>query len=981
VDLLAMDTELEDDDELENNDDKQAGIDPTKCELWGSSAFLVDDENDQPQCSIVDTKLSTSSSRQKYRNTVKSSPRSKSLQDEKACEHPTPATKTILGLSQNLSHDEFRYDHSQLQLDVSDRAAGERLVKSDRPNLASETAEAAGQDGKTGVDDDDETVNTFPDDGNPHGKLQRSAVLTSSRRPQLPTQSAAGCLQSAQQQDPKKSGHQEGGGQRQGSSVLRGGNDDSASAVLANISNAKQAEESEENYQCDANEAAANSRIDISNKDNSKKAMPLSRPRSTKRGTHGAMPVDQVEPGTQRTLQSFPSLRMAEQATGISYKTISEAARGVRSHAGGFAWRYLVVPPGSPSTAPAADPTKTAQGQETLRAVPNVSLPARQESLDSANMTSMTAAPLGGLLTFATTKLSRGENSPKDDSIYNGSGDVEVRTMVVNRPGQLGCQVRRAKAGLPLRRLLDQSPSEAAEAFCCYVESFNYPESLAQRCGLQVGDVFVAPSDNAKCDRSSDTPRYKLVDFHAFLTLVRSGERPVTLMVARQRAQESCSRGTQLVEELFGASAVAPGNVVEATRNSGRERMTDPLRLTLTTKEPACQRPRIDSVDNDVPFHGGAEAQANAQLDSGRQNSILLANLGQANAETNGSSSPGSSMPVPFCVKCNAGQALVHHAWCPQHPHFHKSGAKFVLDRMLMGAREMACLTCQEEYRRGSRSQQAHSLQCREYSKAKAVASDPAVAMEGPSGSRAKNNGNVESQGARAARHHQIKRAGRANHQARERRSDSDNASDYEGCSLSTVELARRANLNGAGGHGHQSLPTRSKANSEKQLPPKHSRAITPMAREIADSDTEEENEGDLSVVIEWIKAPSPWGAEDYKEGDAALFTNENPGREHFEALLPSPRFEWNPFAVSKTYSMTHRTNEEGFQVIELRRDPLAQLDWGFTAERHEFGGACLVTSVDPVSPAASAVRSRNKMNRLVFRYSNLVRRTDLNVL
>jgi hypothetical protein len=134
---------------------------------------------------------------------------------------------------------------------------------------------------------------------------------------------------------------------------------------------------------------------------------------------------------------------------------------------------------------------------------------------------------------------------------------------------------------------------------------------------------------------------------------------------------------------------------------------------------------------------------------------------------------------------------------------------------------------------------------------------------------------------------------------------------------------------------------------------------MTPKASDFHYSDTDDEHAGDTIDAIEWSKAPNPWGADGYQLGDVALFANDNPGLEHFEALLPSPRYELNPFAASQVYSTTHRTNGEGFQVVELRRDPVAQLDWGFTVDRHEFGGACLVTSVDPVSPASSAVSYR----------------------
>jgi hypothetical protein len=40
-----------------------------------------------------------------------------------------------------------------------------------------------------------------------------------------------------------------------------------------------------------------------------------------------------------------------------------------------------------------------------------------------------------------------------------------------------------------------------------------------------------------------------------------------------------------------------------------------------------------------------------------------------------------------------------------------------------------------------------------------------------------------------------------------------------------------------------------------------------------------------------------------------------------------------------------------------LRRDPVASRPWGLRVVWDEFGQACLVESVDPISPAAAAVR------------------------
>jgi hypothetical protein len=56
-------------------------------------------------------------------------------------------------------------------------------------------------------------------------------------------------------------------------------------------------------------------------------------------------------------------------------------------------------------------------------------------------------------------------------------------------------------------------------------------------------------------------------------------------------------------------------------------------------------------------------------------------------------------------------------------------------------------------------------------------------------------------------------------------------------------------------------------------------------------------------------------------------------------------------------YLDSHRSPEGGgYSVLRLTRDRAALVPWGFTVRNHEFGGACLVNSVEPLSPAENAV-------------------------
>jgi hypothetical protein len=105
-----------------------------------------------------------------------------------------------------------------------------------------------------------------------------------------------------------------------------------------------------------------------------------------------------------------------------------------------------------------------------------------------------------------------------------------------------------------------------------------------------------------------------------------------------------------------------------------------------------------------------------------------------------------------------------------------------------------------------------------------------------------------------------------------------------------------------------------------------------------------------------WMPCTNPWGPSGFVEGDVVL-TSSSGGFSHHETMYGGERFVVSPFHSQSDYFTTHRMPSDGFEVLQLTRDPLAKLPWGFTYRRHEFGGACLVSSVDPLSPAASAVR------------------------
>ena len=106
-----------------------------------------------------------------------------------------------------------------------------------------------------------------------------------------------------------------------------------------------------------------------------------------------------------------------------------------------------------------------------------------------------------------------------------------------------------------------------------------------------------------------------------------------------------------------------------------------------------------------------------------------------------------------------------------------------------------------------------------------------------------------------------------------------------------------------------------------------------------------------------WIPCGNPWGGETNQEWDNVLIFNQD--LESYETPLVGLRplrFTCDPFSLSSSYRLTHVAGESAYTVLILKRDALAVRPWGFSTCLHEFGGACLVTSVVPGSPAEEAV-------------------------
>mmetsp|Transcript_28908 Transcript_28908/g.69674 ORF Transcript_28908/g.69674 Transcript_28908/m.69674 type:complete len:1209 (-) Transcript_28908:103-3729(-) len=112
-----------------------------------------------------------------------------------------------------------------------------------------------------------------------------------------------------------------------------------------------------------------------------------------------------------------------------------------------------------------------------------------------------------------------------------------------------------------------------------------------------------------------------------------------------------------------------------------------------------------------------------------------------------------------------------------------------------------------------------------------------------------------------------------------------------------------------------------------------------------------------------WIPCPNPWGKIGHEDGDFVIVSPFQSGSVDDVSLsvfhgdprtgcMPK-RFVSNPFDVGSPYHATHRSPARGgYGVLRLTRDRACSRPWGFTIRLHEFGGACLVDGIEPLSPA-----------------------------
>ena len=358
---------------------------------------------------------------------------------------------------------------------------------------------------------------------------------------------------------------------------------------------------------------------------------------------------------------------------------------------------------------------------------------------------------------------------------------------------------------------------------------------------------------------------------------------------------------------------------------------------------------------------------------------------------------------MPCCRKCSNPSLSVqnHHFLCSKHHDFRNSGSKEKLIILLAGVRD-GCEACIYEMENGrKKSSLGHNLKCEMSSKkpssktagskaaSKAPSKKSSVSGTSSSGARKKasekTSDSVASkkvvQTKRTSATSGISKQGAPKKRKGAKASSEDTGepsnSNTKSVSTSKIASAKRVEATEARGGNIQhygtaaSTPTIADAKKVQEIEKgggniqHNSVQVTPAPNDpVSEQPSCEARRTPLLLtddtsVPKWVSCPNPWGDRAHCDGDFVLSSTAD-YTSAFEVYGSNPkRFVMSPFDTeSSLYHKTHFSQKEcGFRVLQLTRDRVALRSWGFRFCCHDFGGACLVTEVEPMSPAESAVR------------------------
>lgn len=308
---------------------------------------------------------------------------------------------------------------------------------------------------------------------------------------------------------------------------------------------------------------------------------------------------------------------------------------------------------------------------------------------------------------------------------------------------------------------------------------------------------------------------------------------------------------------------------------------------------------------------------------------------------------------IPCCRKCNgkAGNHKSHHYLCPKHRDFDGSGAKDKLVIIIAGIRD-GCQACKYEFEYGKKYDGSHTAKC-----GRSDTSNVARTCSTNQGNKRQDrkileqkkltkkvNSNSKGEKKKEKLVPDLSGGGKRNPQHKEE-SKKRKAPERKGLSMSNKS--------------HKSHRTSRQREETKKTPEPVKCDIRPPLH-LTDDFSESH----------WVSCPNPWGNRAHGDGDFVLLSPDCYRVAYESQGHNPPRFVMNPFeSENSQYYRTHKCPQEGYRVLQLTRDTLALRSWGFEFNCHDFGGACLVTEVEPLSPAAAAVRIPHPLFHIYCKY------------
>lgn len=507
--------------------------------------------------------------------------------------------------------------------------------------------------------------------------------------------------------------------------------------------------------------------------------------------------------------------------------------------------------------------------------------------------------------------------------------------------------------------------------------------SLGERYGIRPNDwIFFVSHKN--CTAKRDGTLY--LDYDKTKEELKTGRRPISFAIARLNRSRTFQQSYIVANK--STSVVSPTCTINASKQTF---VTSPSNTKTT-------------------LQGTNDGRGNSPRST---NIVPTSTIGCSDSNV---------LEVEFCHLCRSEMfhtnisARTHHPWCRKNPFFCKSGASILFERMMNGMRS-GCKACTYEMQEGSTCPKTmqHSKQCKLYQDrikevnevnrengqtgiAKIEKPYPSIqsnAIQSKKCDMDLSDSDISSAGESESVYQGQSPGPRQWLGPIANKTLSQTALNTEKRqSSSTLDNPRRKKSTQtttcASMHTHQK-PTSLQASERVgqvhvlknvAAPSSCSRNVLdnravrgnashanedrliPFGARTPDENEEIADESHEKPTISWYACENQWGEENWCDIDVVAFrTDRLYSTVEMMALAGEQRFIIFPFVVQYPhYHKTHCTPEEGFQAITLKRNFLATLPWGFTIKCHDFGGACLVKTVDLISPATSAVSSCDKI-------------------